>query len=313
MRLYCNKGRIRFQISSPFGRAGNNIQQILVAIAHAEVFRGVLDIDQRFLSECNLLGFVQPFSLDFGSHSSRPLIVDERRFFHFTEYAFGREDFFRMRFGTELLPRRDSLLSRNYLEANLWRLAQNYLLSHIADPLSFGTGPFNERLVMHLRAGDVASLSHDYYIPNPLCYYRWLRSFHEDITVVMEPGEKHLLFREILSLFRDVDVVSGSFQEDLQRLRSAKYLASSGVSTFPVAAALLSSCLDTFYCSSLYLSEHLNPQMLIGTRVNVQLLNLPDFQSLWLRSGDRLGLLSVYEPSPSGETRQSRSSPRNNT
>jgi hypothetical protein len=272
-----------------------------------------LEIDEIFLSQCNLLGFVQPFSLDFGSHSSPPLVVDERRFFHFTEYAFGQEDFFRMRFGTELLPRRDSLFSRNYLEANLWRLAQNYLLSHIADPVSFRNESFQERLVMHLRAGDVAGLLRDYYIPNPLCYYRWLRNFHDEITVVMEPGEEHLLLRQIFLLFRDVDVVSGSFQEDLQRLRSAKYLASSGVSTFPVAAALVSSHLDTFYCSSLYLSEHLNPRMLIGTRVNVELLNLPDFQSLWLRSRDRLGLLSVYEPPPSGATRQSRSSPRNNT
>jgi hypothetical protein len=115
----------------------------------------------------------------------------------------------------------------------------------------------------------------------------------------MEPGEEHFMAQEIMSLFRTVEVVSGSMIEDFQRLRSAKYLASSGVSTFPMAASLLSSCLDKYYCSSLFLVEHLNPRMLRGTTVHLKTFNLPDFQKLWMGSTDRRDLLIQYEPSRS--------------
>lgn len=203
-----------------------------------------------------------------------------------------------MHFRTELRPRRDCLLSRQHMEANLWRISQSYLRPNVIES-SFHSPPPSDHLVLHLRAGDVGSLCHDYYIPNPLCFYRWLRQFHDSLLIVMEPGEEHFMAQEIMSLFRTVEVVSGSMIEDFQRLRSAKYLASSGVSTFPMAASLLSSCLDKYYCSSLFLVEHLNPRMLRGTTVHLKTFNLPDFQKLWMGSTDRRDLLIQYEPSRS--------------
>jgi hypothetical protein len=290
--------KLRFAITQPYGRAGNNIQQMLVAISHAEAFHGVVNVDEDFLSSCRLSGLIRPFTLDFGDPDHSIGGVIRRRFFHFTEYAFDARDFSRMHFRTELRPRRDCLLSRQHMEANLWRIAQSHLLPNVIGS-SFHSPPLSEHLVLHLRAGDVGSLCHDYYIPNPLCFYRWLRQFHDSLLIVMEPGEQHFMVQEITSLFRAVEVLSGSVIEDFQRLRSAKYLASSGVSTFPMAASLLSSCLDTYYCSSLFLVEHLNPRMLMGTSVHLETFNLPDFQKLWLRSTDRRDLLIQYEPSRS--------------
>jgi len=169
-----------------------------------------------------------------------------------SEYALNQNDLSRLPFGGELKARRDSILSQNYLEAHIYHLAQNYLAPNITQ-CTVNNSSLSERLVLHLRTEDVANLAHNFYFQNPLCYYRWLSSLHPNLIIVTEPGWEHILYNEILGLFQTVDLLSGSVIDDFQQLRSARFLATSGVSTFPMAAALLSNSLDTLYCSNVYL------------------------------------------------------------
>ena len=61
----------------------------------------------------------------------------------------------------------------------------------------------------------------------------------------------------------------------------ARNLASSGTGTFAVAAALCSSNIKRFYCSNLYLDEHLNPEMLMNTdSVEVYMMELENYIEL---------------------------------
>jgi hypothetical protein len=85
--------------------------------------------------------------------------------------------------------------------------------------------------------------------------------------------------------------------QDFSLLRSAKQLASSGVGTFSVAAALLSENLRIFHCSNVFQDEHLNPTMLPSDRVRMQ--HFDDFVDKWRRSKDRGALLRGYLPDSS--------------
>ena len=65
-----------------------------------------------------------------------------------------------------------------------------------------------------------------------------------------------------------VTIHSTTLQEDFNILFNAINLATSGVGTFPIAAALLSNKLRNFYYTDLYSDEHLNPKMVTNKRVN---------------------------------------------
>ena len=195
-------------------------------------------------------------------------------------------------------PRRDCLLGRRAIEAHAHRIAQLYLsplvllsaesaASHLLDE---GT------LVIHLRSGDVASLNYDYYMTNPLCYYVELARQYRRAVVVTEPGAPHPLLASILALFRQATVVSTTARDDFLTLCMAPHLASSGVGTFAIAAALLSQRLSVFHCTDIFQDEHLNPRMIRSEKVQVRLQLMPGFVKQWLRSRDRLTLLRTYQP-----------------
>ena len=60
-----------------------------------------------------------------------------------------------------------------------------------------------------------------------------------------------------------------SMESDFNILYNSKNLATSGVGTFPIAAALLSKELNNFYYTNLYLDEHLNPDMIDSKKVAI--------------------------------------------
>ncbi len=69
--------------------------------------------------------------------------------------------------------------------------------------------------------------------------------------------------------------------EDFILLRSCRRLATSGVGTFAVAAALLSEQLEQFFFIDLYLSEQLSPCIFDPERVRVKMIKLPGFVDRW--------------------------------
>ena len=295
IRIHLDSGRTRrFVITQWYGRAGNNIQQILIIALHAETFSGSISVTREQLSKAQLTDLFLPFSLHFGppGRSEAPAVL--RRFFHFTEYTFHSRNSRRAGFSPGVLARRDSLLRPEQVQRQLQRVAHQHLLRHlrVIEPKQIA----GDRLLLHLRSGDIGALNHPTYLVNPLWYYRQLALLHQDVLVVTEPGRPHPLLEEIRSLFSSIQITSGTMAEDFTLLRSCRQLATSGVGTFAVAAALLSTELKGFHCSDLYLSEHLNPAMLDPARVRVRMIRLPGFVDCWRRSDDRITLLREWQP-----------------
>lgn len=302
LRLGLPSGVATFRLSEWYGRTGNNIQQLIVVIAHAEAFRGSVQVDEDFIQSGPLRNIVNAFRLDFRSNTSAAATTHlSGIFFHYKEYGFSRSDHQRMAFAKGDKPRRDCLLGRQYIHRQAHRIASTYLLPHIRRPPPgmFSGAQLESTLVIHLRGGDVANLANQYYITNPLHYYRVLREKHRRAIIVTEPGSSHPLLDVVLSLFPDHDLVCGSVEDDFQLLRHATHLATSGVGTFALAAVLLSERIRQFHCTDVFLIEHLNPTMLDTDRVNVEMLRLPGYADAWLRSSDRLELLLRWRP-PTG-------------
>lgn len=297
VRLRLFSVKTEFRLWGWYGRTGKNVQQLIVAIAHAEAFGGCTGMDDQLLKRSPLDGIIRAFSTDFAP-DREVLEVYSTIFFHYTEYTFRRSDVRRLAFRRGHSPRRECILGRRYIEANAHRIAQQYLVPLLAfppDPL-IEDGGFSDGLVIHLRSGDVGGLDNPYYITNPLCFYRNIASRYRHATLVTEPGVEHPLLPAIASLFREIAVVSGAACDDFKMLCNATHLASSGVGTFVMAAALLSRNLRVFHCTDLFQVEHLNPRMFDSDRVDVNMQVMKGFQRQWLRSPDRLGLLMAFEP-----------------
>jgi hypothetical protein len=238
-----------------------------------------------------------------------------RAFFHYTEYACSPSDYRRIACREGHSPRRDCLLGRAYIEANAHRIARSYLSAHVCENTSTekiykGREP---TIVIHLRAGDISNLDSAYYITNPLHYYLHLSRRYTRAIIVTEPGPRHILLPSILALFPHHEVTTGSVNEDFQSLLHAHHLATSGVGTFAVAAALLSRRLQRFHCSDLFQIEHLNPRMLDPQRVEVCVLPLRGFVSRWRRSTDRRRLLLEWQPSQANPAPASAGAPISST
>jgi hypothetical protein len=287
-----------FRILCWYGRSANNLQQLIVALAHAERFRGTLAVDHELIATGALADFIDPFHYDFSPGRETDFVFGAV-FFHYTEYSFNRRAFRRLVYRRGHSPRLDSLINKHYLEAHAKRIARDYLAPHLIEITSPWTALCRDDhvVVIHLRSGDVATLEGDFYLTNPLCYYQKLARLYPRALIVTEPGPAHPLLDSITRLFPHIDLVSGTVHQDFSLLRAAKQLASSGVGTFSVAAALLSENLRIFHCSNVYQDEHLNPTMLPSDRVRMQ--HFDDFVERWRRSDDRVTLLHNYLPNSS--------------
>lgn len=287
---------LNFQIEEWYSRLGNNIQQILIAILHAEFFRGRVEIPDAQLALKELDKYFMAIVYDFSD--GRPITGCHRsKFFYFHGFPFfpGRKARLHNVPG---FMRLESLLPANYIVANIHRVSRDYLRPLLVRSELAAIPPQESPLVLHLRAGDVAALQYLCYATNPLCYYRFLRRFHDVAVIVVEPGPAHPLINDIRELFAECQVVSGAVDSDFAVLRGAKYLANSGVGTFSIAAALLSGNIKRFYCSSAYLEEHLNPSMLNPEYLEIVEFTMPGFLEAWYEAqpAERLDLLHSYQP-----------------
>ncbi|MFM7548675.1 MAG: hypothetical protein ACKO8I_07330 [Cyanobacteriota bacterium] len=140
------------------------------------------------------------------------------------------------------------------------------------------------------------NLDNPYYITNPLYFYRQLSLQYRKAVIVTEPGEPHPLLSAIVALFPESRVVSKSAREDFISLCMTPHLASSGVGTFAIAAALLSRELKVFHCTDVYQVEHLNPRMIKSDSVEVRMQAMPGFIKQCLHTKNRLELLHTYQP-----------------
>jgi hypothetical protein len=111
-------------------------------------------------------------------------------------------------------------------------------------------------LVIHIRNYE----GHPDYAQNPISYYKHLYDKFDEILIVTDNPET-FIFTE-LKKFMKYEIQSSTLENDFNTLFSAKNLASSGVGTFVIAAALMSENLNNFLYSNLFLKRGLNPLML---------------------------------------------------
>ena len=158
----------------------------------------------------------------------------------------------------------------------------------------------DDTVVIHIRSGDIfdKNISNPpNYTPNPLYFYTTLiDSF--DKAIVVTGGDNHNPILDELRKNPKVIIQSKSVAEDFGTLLSAKHLANSGVGTFGVAAALCSNNIQTFYCTDISMSEHLNYKMLLNTDISVNLMPLQNYIKVgeWTNNEDQRKFILEYIP-----------------
>ena len=134
-----------------------------------------------------------------------------------------------------------------------------------------------DTLVVHIRTGDIFYNDwHSLYSQNPLSYYLKISENYKKVLVVSGKETNNPVI-EKLKKDDKFSFQSSTFIDDFNVLLNAKNLATSGVSGFPLTAALMSQKLKNFYHSDLYLTEHLNPEMLNKSIINIHSYKILDY------------------------------------
>lgn len=234
-------------ISNWYGRLGNNIQQICNGILFSEIN------NQGFFSPPHDLINVIKFNCDIETP------VSYNRFFHYNTIS------------------KDFDIDLNYLYSNIKRICELYVTPNFK--FNIGETFDDDTLVIHIRSGDIFQIEFDSphaYTPNPLSYYINLVNMFKKVIVVTESDNYNPIIPK-LEKYNNVTIQSSDIATDFSTLLRAKNLASSGTGTFSVAAALCSLNIKNFYYTNLYLDEHLNPEMLKSSSINLVMTNLKNY------------------------------------
>ncbi len=239
------------KISHWYGRLGNNIQQCAVGVMAAYKFETNFEsIDHDIIKKFYYL-------------NGERYDESESKFFYWEG------------------PYQEVDIPSDFIYRSMRKTCKDYIFPQLRVPRVVVA---DDTLVIHIRSGDVFDKgvsNPSQYAPNPLYFYTTLLEGFNKAIVVTEPDSHNPVVQE-LKRHPKVTVQSLSVAEDFATLLAAKHLANSGVGTFAVAAALCSHKIENFYCSDLAITEHLNYNMLVGTDVKVNLMELPN----WIRPGE---------------------------
>lgn len=225
-----------YSISYFFSRFGNNLQQISIGILFSEVVKGNFYFkDHKYIDDFTIIN---------NNFSNKLKIFKKHyRFFYFKEI----QDF----------P--SKLLTEKYVIDNIQDIFQKKLYNNISflkeNPVDVNT------LVLHIRSGDIFTKPIKTYYQNPINFYKEILREYEKVVLVTSHENNNPIVK-VLSKIKKITIQSSTLEEDFNLLVNAKNLATSGVGTFPIAAALLSKNLKNIYYTNLYSDEHLNPTMI---------------------------------------------------
>jgi hypothetical protein len=255
-------------VSHWYGRLGNNIQQISNGIIFS-----LLSGDGFFTPPHDL---IEKIIID----ENEKTMIRPCRFFHYNT------------------QNKDFDIDINYLYQNIGKVVKKYVVPSFK--FSVESALDEDTLVIHIRSGDIFAHEHNPphdYVPNPLCYYLTLIEEYNKVIVVTEPDNYNPIVDELKKIEK-VTIQSKTVAEDFATLMRAKNLASSGTGTFAVAAALCSSNIQKFYCTNLYLDEHLNPEMLMATDdIEVNMMELNNYIELktWKNNEEQRKFILEYQ------------------
>lgn len=218
-----------------FGRFGNNIQQITNAIYYCEKYRIHFDMAPHPMIE----DIVLPFG-----ETKMPGKEDQWSYFYFTdgqECNFPGEDI-------KVLNFQRKLIAEKYIYPKL-------KIDHSKVEERF------DGLIIHLRGGDVYTNPHPHYVQNPLHYYiELIKKYYIGNTIAVAEDNSHPLVPLLQKM--QIPVLQLSEKDSLEILLTAEAIATSGVGSYPIAAALCSKNLKKLFCTNIWLEESLNPSML---------------------------------------------------
>ena len=258
-----------YTIDKYYGRFGNNLQQIAIGYLYAKKHNyNFFSKNHKLIDRVEIIN--KPISGLFKIFSKQ-----------YSFFYLGLEKDSVSKFDIDLIKDRD------YYMKNINDVFKNYLSKNISFYNSSQLD--NKTLVIHIRNGDVFSGKSKYknYVQNPLIYYEKLIKKYEKVIVVTENYGNNPILKKIKE-YPNVTIQSLSLEEDFKTLLSAKNLATSGVGTFSIAAALMSKNLKNLYCSDIFLDHHLNPYMLDANSVNIHIYNIKNYIDIgeWVFNSD---------------------------
>ena len=254
-------------ISHWYGRLGNNIQQCAVGTMAAALTQSTFESIEHEI--------IRKHKTSFGKNSQEV----RSKFFYWEG------------------PYKEVNIEKEFIYDNMRHICKTYIEPHIQAPRSVLP---DDCIVIHIRSGDVFDrrVSNPInYVPNPLYFYIQLVEGFQQAIVVTEGDDNNPIINE-LRKHPKVTIQSKSVAEDFGTLLSAKHLANSGVGTFGIAAALCSHNIETFHCTDVSISEHLNYNMLLGKDVEVHLMPLDDYINVgeWTNSDEQRKFILEYDP-----------------
>ena len=255
------------KLSHWYGRLGNNIQQCAVGLMCAQAYN---------------TEFIQPLEHEIISTFTEKFGDTRRSGFSKFFYYDG--------------PFREVPIEISKIYTEIRSFCKTYIrprldLPHVeVDP---------DCLVIHIRSGDVFDRGVDnpgQYVPNPYCFYGALLENFEKAIVGTEPDRNNPIVEE-LRWNPKVTIQSKSVAEDFATLMAAKHVATSGVGTFGIAAALCSDKITNLYCTDLCIGEHLNYKMLYNTDVVINMMVLADYIKTgeWANTNEQREFLFSYK------------------
>lgn len=259
------------------GRFGNNIQQLSNAIFFAKSNNYFFSSPEHEL--------IKSFNLNFGNKNCPCGLY----FFHVDSETKQGPRHFDCNINDLKIKRKE--ICENYINPNLKFNISDY------EPLK------DDTVVIHIRGGDIFSRKNYYcpvisrYIQNPLIYYKWVIDKFEKAIILTEdysnPTVKHL------EKYQKVNVKISSLEDSLITLLRSKNIATGGISSFPIAAALLSKNLKNLYTTNLVVNEILNQTDIQSQNVKINTFNL-DFNKYisgdqWLNTEEQRELMISYE------------------
>jgi len=254
------------KISHWYGRLGNNIQQCAVGLMMAQAYKTTFESIPHDI--------IKQFTYKFGDGVSN----HQSKFFYW-EGAY-----------------REVTLEPSLIYTQMRSFCKEYIHPQLDLPTLEIP---DDTLVIHVRSGDVFDKTVDnpsQYVPNPYTFYSNLFDEFEKVIVVTEPDSWNPIIREMMWNSK-VTVQRGTLEEDFATILNAKHVASSGVGTFAIAAALCSRKIKNFYCSDLHITEHLNYKMLYNTDVTINLMELPNYIGIgeWKNTSEQRDFIFDYK------------------
>ena len=126
---------------------------------------------------------------------------------------------------------------------------------------------------------------------NQLVYYKNLIEQYKKTIIISAKPFNNPVISELIDQ-KNVKLISSDIRTDFTLLMGAQNLATSGVGTFAIAAALASKKLKNFHYSNIFFTHHLNPTMVKNVVHNqYKFNNYIELGTKWNNSGDQKNIM----------------------